>query len=317
MKLYEFENYFPNEETCRKRFKEVRDEEGVICQKCQCTHHYWINSIGMYQCAKCNYRQSLRANTVMHASKLPFRYWFITMHLLTATKHSFSAVELQRQIGHKRYQPIWELMHKLRSVMGKRNDKYTVYSDKVEFDTGFFTTEMPTEQKNQKLKRGLGSQRKTNVAVIAETEEPLLPPKEYQKPTKVNYIKMNVIDDLQADTIGTLAEENIDSRSTIISDASTSHVHFKNLFNEHQSQVVQPKDVCKVLPWVHIAISNAKSLLTDTHHGIKQEYLQNYLNEFCYKFNRRYFKEDLFFRLMNICTTYQSDFEHKTYRNAA
>ena len=62
----------------------------------------------------------------MHGSKLPFRYWFIAMHLLTATKKSISAAELQRQLGHKRYQPVWELMHKLRSVMGKRDDKYTL-----------------------------------------------------------------------------------------------------------------------------------------------------------------------------------------------
>jgi hypothetical protein len=48
----------------------------------------------------------LRANTVMHKSKLPFRYWFIAMHLLTSTKKSFSAKELQRQLGHKRYHPV-------------------------------------------------------------------------------------------------------------------------------------------------------------------------------------------------------------------
>lgn len=46
----------------------------------------------------------------MHGSKLPF----IAMYLLTATKKRISAAELQRLLGHKRYQPIWEMMHKLR-----------------------------------------------------------------------------------------------------------------------------------------------------------------------------------------------------------
>jgi len=58
-------------------------------------------------------------------------------------------------------------------------------------------------------------------------------------------------------------------------------------------------------------------LLKDTHHKIKPEFLQGYLNEFCYKFNRRYFGENLFDRLMLVSASYQSDFEHKTYRNAA
>ena len=60
------------------------------------------------------------------AFNLPYRYWFVAMHLLTATKGSFSAAEIQRQLGHKRYQPIWEMVNKLRDVMGKRDDKYTL-----------------------------------------------------------------------------------------------------------------------------------------------------------------------------------------------
>ena len=55
----------------------------------------------LYQCKHCRHRTTLRSGTVMHGSKLPFMYWFIAMHLLTATKKSISAAELQRQIGHK------------------------------------------------------------------------------------------------------------------------------------------------------------------------------------------------------------------------
>lgn len=65
-------------------------------------------------------------------------YWFTAIHLITATKKTFSALEMQRQLGHKRYQPIWEMMHKLRSVMGTRDDKYKL-KDTVELDEGFFT----------------------------------------------------------------------------------------------------------------------------------------------------------------------------------
>jgi len=45
--------------------------------------------------------------------------------------------------------------------------------------------------------------------------------------------------------------------------------------------------------------------------------LQEYLNEFCYKFNRRYFGEDLFDRLVMIAASYRTNFEHRTYRKAA
>ncbi|MFT6726884.1 MAG: hypothetical protein ACJAV7_001334 [Flavobacteriales bacterium] len=61
---------------------------------------------------------------MLEYSKLPFRYWFIAMHLISPTKKGFSSLEMQHQIGHKRYEPIWAMMHKIRSVMGKRDEKY-------------------------------------------------------------------------------------------------------------------------------------------------------------------------------------------------
>lgn len=114
-----------------------------------------------------------------------------------------------------------------------------------------------------------------------------------------------------------MAGKVIDKDSKLSTDDHRSYIHFKDMFTEHKSQIVAQKDISKVLPWVHIAISNAKTLLADMHYGIKHEFLQEYLNEFCYKFNRRYFGEDLFGRLVMIAASYRTDFEHKTYRKTA
>lgn len=70
------------------------------------------------------------------------------------------------------------------------------------------------------------------------------------------------------------------------------------------AKVVKPKDAPKALPWVHTAIANAKSLFRDMYHGIKDEFLQEYLNEFCYKFNRRYFGDRVFDRLIIAAISY-------------
>ena len=183
----------------------------------------------LYQCKHCRHRTTLRSGTVMHGSKLPFMYWFIAMHLLTATKKSISAAELQRQIGHK-------------------------------------------------------------------------------------HIKMIVIPDEKAKTIDAVAGKVIEKDSRLTTDDHKSYIHFKDMFTEHKSQVIDPKDIGKLLPWVHIAISNAKTQLADMHHGIKPEFVQEYLNEFCYKFSRRYFGEDLFDRLVMIATSYRTDFEHRIYK---
>lgn len=316
MKIFEFNKYFPNEAACRRAFKEMRDKKGVTCQHCGSHDMVWLESKQQYQCKHCRHRTTLRSGTVMHGSKLPFRYWFIAMHLLTATKKSISAAELQRQLGHNRYQPVWELMHKLRSVMGKRDDKYTLKGC-IELDDGFFSTEIPKEKKNEKLKAGVGSQRKSKVMVIAESMPVDVETKKGMKPKSVKHIKMIVIPDEKAKTIDAVAAKSIDKDSSLTTDDHRSYIHFKDMFTEHKSQVIDTKDIGKVLPWVHIAISNSKTLLADMYHGVKPEFLQEYLNEFCYKFNRRYFGEDLFERLVMIAASYRTDFEHRTYRKAA
>ena len=124
MDLINFIEQFPNGESCRLKIKEFRGKEGIVCRKCGSTSHYWLKTVEQYQCKACKARTTLRSGTVMQASNLPFRYWFIAMHLVTGTKKTFSALELQRQLGHKFYEPVWYMLQKPRATMGLRDNKY-------------------------------------------------------------------------------------------------------------------------------------------------------------------------------------------------
>ena len=77
--------------------------------------------------------------------------------------------------------------------------------------------------------------------------------------------------------------------STVVSDGSNSLNELKKDYT-HSAKVIPKKDIQKVLPWVHTVISNAKRMLLDVHHRIDDDFLQNYLNEFVYKLNRRHYK---------------------------
>jgi len=82
--------------------------------------------------------------------------------------------------------------------------------------------------------------------------------------------------------------------AVIITNKSTSYEDFSQLFETHLSFKSDKKTTKTTLKWVHITISNAKRNLLGVYHMIKMDYLQNYLNEFCYRLNRRYFGERLF-----------------------
>ena len=289
-----FSVLYSDESSCKAKWKEYRDKQGVLCPHCGSDEHYWKKDKESYECKVCGYRQSLRSNTVMHGSQLPFRYWFVAIHLLSSTKKSFSAKELQRQLGHSTYNPIWAMLHKLRQVMGMRDTCYPL-SEVIELEEGFFSTEIQDNDKDKPLKRGRGSQKKIKVLVMAESipvEDGSVSKK--SKPRKVGHIKMFVINDLKSKTADGKVIASIDKQSIIDSDNSISYTNFKTLVKEHSPQVIPKKEVGKVLTWIHIAISNVKRMFLDIFHDIKPEYLQNCLNDFCYKFNRRYFGEQPF-----------------------
>jgi hypothetical protein len=114
---------------------------------------------------------SIKSGTVLENSKLSYQYWFIAFHLMTSTKKTISALEMQRQLGHDYYECIWAMMHKIRLVMGKRDDLYQL-SDESEIDESYFSTKHIFEKdeftgQQENLKRGKGSQKKTSVLVMA------------------------------------------------------------------------------------------------------------------------------------------------------
>ncbi len=106
MNLLNFMSNFADEESCVTYLKEQREHRGVVCKHCGCTEHRWDAHKRCFECRNCHSRQSLRSGTVMQNSKLPFRYWIVTMFQLMSIKKSFSTEEIRRQLGHKRYQPI-------------------------------------------------------------------------------------------------------------------------------------------------------------------------------------------------------------------
>ena len=64
-----------------------------------------------------------------------------------------------------------------------------------------------------------------------------------------------------------------------------------------------PSDKSDFLKWIHVMISNNKSNITGTYHSLDNRYLQNYLDEFCYRFNRRNSGVPVFDKLLKCCTT--------------
>jgi DNA-directed RNA polymerase subunit RPC12/RpoP len=302
MKLIEFIKEYSDEHQCKLKFKELRETVGIVCRKCDNTKHYWVNSTSQYKCSNCGSRQSLKSGTMLEYSKLPYQYWFIAMHLLTSTKKGFSANEIQRQLGHKRYEPIWAMLHKIRTVMGQRDMEYTL-EGQVEADEAFFEIAYPA---NAPTKAGRGSEAKQTVLVMASTRE--IEPEKWKKGrprSSCGYVKMHTIENLRTKTIESKLHQHVGRLSKLITDGADAYNMTIADYLDHIVVEGTPEEQCEQLPWVHISIANAKRKLLDIHHCVSSKYIQKYLDEFCYKLNRRLMKRDPMVNLLKHAVSYR------------
>jgi hypothetical protein len=292
MNLLNFIKEYPDENSCREHFRRQREKEGIKCKHCGNTKHYWLKGKWQWQCSECNFRTTLRSGTIMEHAKLPVRKWYLAMAFMSFTKKGISACEMQRQLDHNRYESIWHLMHKIREAMGNRDDLYTL-EGMIEMDEAYF--EIATVE-GTKLKRGRGSQKQQNVVVFAEST-PLEDIHTGKKSKHCRYFKMKVLSDQSSGQINDAVRNNIDNCSIVFSDKSTSYIDIADYVEVHITEKSDAETTKTTLQWVHIAISNAKRTLLGIYHKIKGCYLQRYLDEFCYKLNRRYYNQYRFERL--------------------
>lgn len=302
MNIIKFISDFPDESSCKEHFRGVREKQGIICKKCGSTKHYWLKAKWQWQCSECRFRTTLRSGTMMENAKLPVRKWYLAMAFMSFSKKGISATELQKQLEHSRYETVWVLMHRIRKAMGKRDSLYGL-SGMLEFDEAYFEVGTSGKRK-QNLKRGRGSQKQMNVAVMAEST-PLEDIETGRRWKQCRYFKMKVLGGQDSSEINQVVHDNIDEESIVFSDKSTSYIDIANYVEVHITEKSTKEVTMTTLKWVHIAISNAKRTILGIYHKIKGKYLQLYLDEFCYKLNRRYFGDRLFDRLaIAVATNY-------------
>lgn len=276
MTLLEFMSKFQDEATCRAYLFEKRFPQGFICPKCGGKECGKVETRGVYQCKACRYQVSCTAGTVLHRTHIALVKWFLAMFLVATDKRGSSAVYLSKEIGVS-YKTAWFLLHRLRSAMGQRDSEY-VLSGIVEMDDTYFSNGSKTG------KRGRGTGKAKVIAAVSKDDK-----------GRPKYLKMKVIPNLKGKTIGNFAVGSIADKSQIQTDAYNSYRKPLSERYSHEYEVFS-KD-SEALHWVHKMIANAKALVNGTHHGLTDRHLQAYLDEFCFRFNRRYFSNGIFDRL--------------------
>lgn len=286
LSLIQFQALYPTEAACCERLFQAKWPDGFRCPKCDHSQAYCIRTrkLPLYECVECGYQPSLTVDTVMENTRTDLRKWFLAIYLETQDKRGISAIYLAETID-VTYKTAWLMLHKIRNAMGQRDAQYQLASI-VELDDAYFGA--PTEGG----KRGRGTEQ-TQVLVGVS-----LDPK-----GRPQYAKLEVIPDIKGVTLVDFARRCIKPGSTINSDAYRSFKALADKGYELQSMKFNVKENPDHLKWLHTIISNAKAFIGGTYHGLDPKHLQMYLNEFCYRFNRRKMKSRLFDHLLNLCAS--------------
>jgi Transposase zinc-ribbon domain/ISXO2-like transposase domain len=202
--LREFTRHFSTEVDCEEFLFLVRYPEGFACPRCGIERGWPLNGKRLFECAN-GHKVSLTAGTVLHGTRQDLLTWFYAVFFISTLTSGISALQFQHQLGLKRYETAFQMLHKVRSTLV--SPERELLHGEVEGDETFVGGKDPDRD-------GRGGER------------------------------------------------------------------------QYQS-----------LPHIHRVFSNLKTWLLGTHHGrIEQKYLQAYLNEYTFRFNRRFWRGPVFLR---------------------
>lgn len=277
---------FQTELACRKYLEKHRWPKGFRCPRCGSSKVSRIKTRDLSQCRGCRYQVSLTAGTIFHKTKIPLRKWFWLILLMSQNKHGVSILEAQRLLGIRTYETVWGMTHKIRMAMAHRDARYKL-AGLIEFDEAVFG------RKAEGKKTRSGSHQRT-VRVAVGTNA-------LGRPT---FTRMEVTDYAGVLTLQDMAKRSIAPGQVFRTDGGVSFPALKELgFGHDPHPKMTPKEMDRFLPWVSTVTANAKRFMLGTHHQESPRHLQRFLDEFSYRFNRRWVQGQLFDRLLTACAT--------------
>ena len=274
--LMEFQERFPDEEACWAYLRRARWPRGFVCPACGHRRSYPIRARRLEQCRACRRQTSVTARTVLHGSRVPLRIWFWAFFFLGRHKQGISALQFQRDTGLGSYQTAWSLLHKVRSALVERSERL---GGDVEVDE----TYIGAREKGLHGGRQVG--RKSIVAGAVQ-----------RRTRSAGSLRLAIVGNVSAAELGPFVDDAVDPETaTVYTDAWRAYAHLHKRGFHHLAETQGPPErSAELLPWAHTVFSNLKSWLRGTYHGVSKKHLPRYLQEFVYRFNRRWQELDLF-----------------------
>jgi hypothetical protein len=291
---------YNTEERCILLWKELRDKHGVFCNRCGSSEHLWLPSKLKYRCRQCQSETTLRSGTLLEYSKLPFRYWIYVIGVLAFQKKSVSALQVQRNLGHPTYRPIWLMMQKMKVMMADKVDWHAMLNHLSAGKANFPAVPEQSEPKAGAKSAGLETALKVNSEEGRGLE--LIPveirglnlqlPHDHPWFMSAPGGRLRLIS-MWPESLKDLPYNHhhpVSRKTTPLTPdelPAGMNIRIRSMDNRQRSWF-EDDPYMGNLRYTEIMLVNARRNLIGIHHYVGSRYLRNYLGEFCYLTNRRY-----------------------------
>jgi predicted RNA-binding Zn-ribbon protein involved in translation (DUF1610 family) len=296
--LSQFQEEFPDEASCAAFLSERRWSSGFVCPGCGAQRSAALKSRAYtYECLDCGRQTSVISGTVMHRSKLPLTAWFWAAHLMSTHSNGMSARQLEDQLG-VTYKTAWLLTQKLRrSMVDPERDPLEGVVEVDQAEIPFREGDAFFEPSNAAKILVIGA-----VEVIDRDINQSKPRRKHAKylDTRSGRLRLAMIGDNTAGSIEAFVRANVKAGTTLLTDGHASYPGLTGY--RHDPRVVGNMAGHVVLPWMHRAFSLLKRWGLGTYHGLRRKHVDTYLNEFVFRYNRRFYRHVSFETLLGLAT---------------
>jgi transposase len=280
----QFQSEFPDDDACLEYLMLKRFPDGIaLCVECGVDRkHYRVSGRTCYACPVCGSHLFPLAGTIFHKSTTSLTTWFYVIKLMTSTRVGISAKQIQRETG-VTYKTAWRMMKQVRILMAEK----LKLLGPVEMDEAYFGGS--DSNKPQHLR----GKAKTPVLGIVERD---------------GRVSTHVLPDASKDSILPVVGEVLHPRTMIYSDGSKTIEQVRWMGMSHKLATVNHSKGY-VDGWAHTNTidgfwSLVKRGITGVYYQVGLEYLQSYLNEYAFRYNRRHVMRPMFTQLLER-TTFQ------------
>ena len=273
-----FKDRFTNKQDCYEFLAELKWAEGYHCSRCNAEAYIKGKQPSSRRCSKCGYDESTTAGTLFHKLKFGIDKAFEMLYEITTSKKGANSIWLAERFGVNQ-KTAWSFRQKVQLAM-KSSEQYPL-EDEVHVDE----FEIGTPQKGEQGRSKSG--KKVRIVIAFEHRD---------GKSGRGYAK--VIEDYSAKSLKPIFDKHIKNDAQILADGWSGYKPIKEEYPDLK-QILSNKG--KNFKMLHIQIRNFKNWLRGVHSYCNKEYLQKYIDEYFFRFNRRNHRASILDKIILRC----------------